>query len=734
MINRPLLFCLAYILALLSTSWLNFWPLLMVWLIGGTLVVLVLPSRWRLGPRWQEWLLAVMIALVAVCYFQWRLPYPGEDDISQRLIPVPDKSTNEFIQVKGKIKSEPRVTRSSNIQFWLEATEVDNQTVTGKVYVTVAPDKASKLSADQEVTIAGILYQPQKSSNPGGFDFSAYLARQGSFSALKAVKIKSSPSGEKPFWDVSWIADQIIASQVQGLGDQRGTLVASMVLGSQRVDLSYELRDQFLQAGLAHVLAASGFQVSFLLGVVLCLTRRLSLSLQFFIGLFTLLFYIGLTGVQPSVMRAGVMGFAALIALVTQRSVKPFGSLVLAATILLLIKPLWIWDLGFQLSFLATLGLIVTIPPLLKYLDWLPETVGTMVAIPVAASVWTLPLLMYVFSNVAIYSLISNIVAAPLVALISLGGMISACVALVWQSAGSAIGALLTYPTDWLIKVVEFFNTLPGSSLAVGQISLPVLLLVYGSFILICINPWCQRRWWLLGLFSLALVILPLLFQKATIAQQVKITVLAAKQEQVLVIQDRGKVAVINTGDADTARYTLLPFFNHQGINRIDCLISLETDYNHQKLWVGSNSQVLAPRQLLSSPVLTPLSPEKSISLPESQIKLVSAYPPILELQILGETWLLLGDTKQVPELYQLIQSDFTPDVLMWSGRSLKKEWLELIKPKVAIAFSSSVHPKTRERLEQLGIKLYWTGRDGALEWRKEKGKERFLDTTDLML
>lgn len=734
MINRPLLFCLAYILGLLSTGWLNFWSLLMVWLIGGIVVALVLPSRWRWGPRRQDWLIAAIIALAAVCYFQWRLPSPGEDDISQRLIPVPGKSTSEFIQVKGKIASEVRLTRSANLQFWLQATEVDKQTVTGKVYVTVAPDKAGKLSGDQEVTISGILYQPPKSPNPGGFDFSAYLARQGSFSALKAVKIEASGLVERPFWDVSWIADQIIATQVQGLGDRLGTLVASMVLGSRRVDLPYELRDQFLQAGLAHVLAASGFQVSFLLGVVLCLTRRLSLSLQFLIGLSTLFIYVGLTGVQPSVMRAAVMGFAVLIALVSQRSVKPFGSLVLAATILLLIKPLWIWDLGFQLSFLATLGLIVTIPALLKYLDWLPETVATMVAIPVAASVWTLPLLMYVFSNIATYSILSNIVAAPLVALISLGGMISACVAIVWRSGGSLIAALLTYPTDWLINVVEFFNSLPGSSLAVGKISLPVLLLVYGSFILICINPWCQRRWLLLGLFNVGLILLPLLSQKASLAEQVKVTVLAAKQEQVLVIQDRGKVAVINTGEGDTAKYILLPFLNHQGINTIDSLISLETDSNQQKLWVGSNSQTFAPRQLLATPFLSRLSPEKSIALPETQIKLVSAYPPILELQIPGETWLLLGDTKEVPELYQLIQSDFTPDVLMWSGRSLKKEWLELIKPKVAIALSSSVHAKTRERLEQQGIKLYWTGRDGALEWTKEKGLERFSDTTDIML
>jgi competence protein ComEC len=85
------------------------------------------------------------------------------------------------------------------------------------------------------------------------------------------------------------------------------------------------------------------------------------------------------------------MGCGALIGLVVQRKRKPLNSLLIAATLLLLFNPVWIWDIGFELSFLATLGLMVTVQPLIKRLDWLPPAIASLVAVPITASIWTLP-------------------------------------------------------------------------------------------------------------------------------------------------------------------------------------------------------------------------------------------------------------------------------------------------------------------------------------------------------
>ncbi|NJN29866.1 MAG: ComEC/Rec2 family competence protein [Synechococcales cyanobacterium RM1_1_8] len=133
------------------------------------------------------------------------------------------------------------------------------------------------------------------------------------------------------------------------------------------------------------------------------------------LGSGTLLGMLLLTGVQPSVLRAVLMGLGALTALVMRRKTKPLGALILTAVLLLLFNPLWIWDLGFQLSFLATLGLLVTVPPLMGRLDWLPTLFAGAIAIPLAATLWTLPLQLYHFGVAAPYGILVNLLVTPLV-------------------------------------------------------------------------------------------------------------------------------------------------------------------------------------------------------------------------------------------------------------------------------------------------------------------------------
>ncbi len=174
---------------------------------------------------------------------------------------------------------------------------------------------------------------------------------------------------------------RIVRSQLSQLNVPEGPLISAIALGKQAVDLPYNIRDYFVQAGLAHAIAASGTQVSMVLALVLALTRRFSKQLQFSFGVGALFLLVGLTGFEASVCRAALMGFGTLFALVLNRQVKPLGLLLIAATILLLVNPLWIWDLGFQLSFLATLGLIVTTPPLMAKLDWMPPAIASIVVV-----------------------------------------------------------------------------------------------------------------------------------------------------------------------------------------------------------------------------------------------------------------------------------------------------------------------------------------------------------------
>ncbi|NEP11436.1 MAG: DUF4131 domain-containing protein [Symploca sp. SIO2C1] len=771
------LLSLAYILGLLSTAILGFpiravsWEQYILLVIGfgvlGLLAAITLPRFWRTGPRPRLWLATGIVAALAVISFQMRIPQPASNEISKFVDLANGAVQGQVVTVQGKVESIPRQTRNQRSQFWLQAKQLNeiqgrddnaavSQGVRGQLYVTVPLLQATGLYPGQRIAITGLLYAPLPPKNPGAFDFQAYLARQGAFAGLSGLQITNYDPMPTKLWGWWKLRVRILRAQVRWLGSPTGQLVSTMVLGRRAVDLPYEIRDEFIAAGLAHVLAASGFHISLILGLVLGFTRRMSGRSQFIIGLSTLLIYVGLTGLQPSVMRAAIMGLGALIALLTQRKTKPLGSLLIAATILLLWNPLWIWDLGFELSFLATLGLLVTAPPLIKQLDWLPPALASLIAVPLAASLWTLPLQLYVFYTFAPYSLAVNIICTPLIALISIGGVLSAVTALILPLVGSTIAWFLEYPVQLLVWLVGFFNELPGSQVTVGKISLIQLLLLYGILCLSFINHKWRRRWWLVVLIGVTLVIIPVWQTKLA---QFQVTVLATAQEQVLVIQDQGKVTLVNSGEGETVTFTVLPFLQQQGVNQIDWAVAFDSESRLRSGWLEMlktlpiknfydtfQEQPVSSGSVTSSEARTFLSQlasavqsrqgnyqrvslGKEMPVGSTIMKLINTEPPVLQLQINNQTWLLLG--KLAPDAQkELVKTNNLPltEVLWFSGKSLTLELLQALQPKVVIASSNTLDPNTAQLLLESEIIFYFTGRDGAIQWTPHDGFETTLE------
>ena len=774
------------------------------------------------------WAVAGLLAFLASVYFAVRSPQPATNDIS-KLIPAGGNTQEVAVTVRGRVVSTPRLTRSGRSQFWLDTDLVSeinggeggvivNREVSGKLYVTVPLLQATGLYADNTIAVVGSLYKPQPPSNPGAFDFQAYLAREGAFVGLKGRQIdwrrenaiadvNRVNNKTAAFWDTSGMRaskiqamrQRIVRSQLSQLSVPEGPLISAIALGKQAVDLPYNIRDSFVQAGLAHAIAASGTQVSMVLALVLALTRRFSKQLQFGFGVGALFLLVGLTGFEASVCRAALMGFGTLFALVLSREVKPLALLLTAATILLLVNPLWIWDLGFQLSFLATLGLIVTTPPLMAKLDWMPPAIASIVVVPIAASVWVLPLLLYVFSVVSPYSILVNIIAAPLLWILSIGGMVSALAGLIFPPAGSVLAQLLDYPAKGLIAIAQYFSQLPGNSVAVGQVSVFQLIALYslicwvwigGSSATDSVTDVTDRRRkeekrrkpeavggkkqengrgnkgksrvvslpsfsaaWILPLavvMGIAIVVLPAWHVQASLFQ---VTLLATSNEPVFVIQDKGKVALINSGDENTVRFTVLPFLQQQGVNSLNFAIAthghlglsggwgkllerlpIKTFYDNNaptQIHRASNQDFMTAVQSRQG-VYFPLETNSKVDLGSTQLQFVNAEIPVVELLVGNRTWLLLGD--MIPEAQKKLAATGTlkpAQVLWWSGKALTAELLGAVGPQVAIASADEIDPETVAQLRQNKTQIFWTGRDGALQWTPAGGFKTTLESEE---
>jgi competence protein ComEC len=741
--QAAIFFCLAYIIGLLITfnPWVR-WGLIIV----AIPLALMLPKIWKKSPNWQFLLIAIAIAGCASFYLELRIPQLAANDISRYIPATAERGTAQFTIVQGTVDSYPHVTRNQNSQFWLNATQLNeiqgeqlrpvdvSRSVSGRVYVTVPLQSGTGLQPGVDVSITGTLYLPQANANPGGFSFRDYLRQSGGFAGMRGVQLRVPNESQTQQWSWGKLRARIVAAQVKWLDVPVGPLVTAMVLGADAVDLPFDLHDRFVRVGLAHALAASGFQVSLILNAILTLTRsRLSVVGQFNCGVIALLIFLGLTGFQPAVVRSVVMGMAVLISLRTQRQIEPLSSLFLAGTLLLIINPLWVWDIGFELSFLATLGLIVTVEPLQKKLDWIPPTIADLITVPLAASIWTLPIQLYVFKVFPLYSLPANILTSPLISIISIGGTIGALIGSIFPIAGSAISWILYLPTQLLIGIVDLFNYLPGTSFAVGQIGLWQLFALYGIIIGVWVMPKYQDRWRSATFVGILLVIIPLVVWKTT---ELQITALASNdspgkmlhQPQILAIQDRGQTILINTGNESVARFVVMPFLQQQAIDRIDTVIEFNCDPSARNSWQTLMSTISIQNFFrigeqsdnCSAIKFNPLPMGKSLKFDRIEITTIQTSPAIFQISIpeYQQKWLVIGEAKVDTSQIAIDLDKLVPvQTIYWLGGKLTEGSIAKMNPKIAIAATANPDPETIKLLERRKVRVYYTGRDGAIQW-----------------
>ncbi|WP_019502551.1 ComEC/Rec2 family competence protein [Pseudanabaena sp. PCC 6802] len=746
--------CLAFIVGTFASIYPDWTSSATVFGVGIALGLFV-PAIWRkrVPKRWI-WFLAALVAALACTYAQFRTPQPQANDISRF-------ATGAEVVVRGTVKESPSTTRSGRAKFILASEEVKlgenrSESVSGDVYATISLTQATGLVPGQVVRVSGRLYQPASPDHRSEFDFKKYLARSGIFAGLSGRSLEL--QGDSPTWGGWTIRSRMVRAHVSGAGVPEGVLLSSLVLGNRAVDLPNDLKDIFVDVGLACALAASGFQVSLILGTVLFLSRKSSPLQQFLRGTICLLGYLCLTGSAPSVARAVVMGFGGLIALVTQRRGRPLAWLALAAVILLIWQPMWIWDLGFQFSFLATFGLIATAEPIAKRLERIPPLFANTLAVLLAAYIWTLPLQLYTFGRISIYSIPANILTLPLVAIATIGGMLSGILGAIFEPLplGSAVSWLMFAPLHFTIALAQWIHTLPGAVTNAGTIHLWQMLVAYAILFSIWVHPWIKKIWLPAIIVAIAIIFVPIAVERGNLF---RVTLLATGQSPVMVVQQQGKTLLINSGDRQTATFTLLPFLQKAGLNQIDLAISTDPQLEVSEGWntilansitvqqfhdagagVASKEYAKMMQKLAAKGIsMNALELNTPIEFTDRvKLQLIHQSPGILRLQTAETTWLLLADADEKVQRVLLDKSNavsnLKADILWWDGGDIVPELLNAVQPTAAIASSPIVTDIVADTFARANIRLYWTGRDGAIEWTLENDIRSAKDSEDSKL
>lgn len=268
-----------------------------------------------------------------------------------------------------------------------------------------------------EITIKGQVNTPESSND---FNYKKYLSRFNIYSLAyhpKIFKLSEQNRGGTFKKTIFKSKNKIKETIELGLPEPESSLAKAIIVGDKK-GIPDELRDNFSKAGLSHIVAISGMHIGILTGIIMWLFLIIGLTRKsaFYLSVLFLIIYITLVGAPASAVRAGIMGFLVLLALNIGRLSKIINSLAFTAVILLVINPKLLRDdIGFQLSFLAIIGIIYFYPLLNKITDRFSKenkflkAIFGIINVSLSAQVFTTPIIFLNFHTISVISPISNL-------------------------------------------------------------------------------------------------------------------------------------------------------------------------------------------------------------------------------------------------------------------------------------------------------------------------------------
>ncbi len=388
---------------------------------------------------------------------------------------------------------EPPDYRDTYTNLRLQAQQVD----TAKEQYKVSGLLLARVGPNQEYHYGDILRLRGRLQTPPAdedFSYRDYLARQGIRSYMGAAEATVLPgSGGNPVVAVVYgLKERSLQNIYRLFLDPEASLLAGILLGVDSGLPSY-LEQAFNDTGTSHIIAISGFNIAVVAGIfVLLFSRLLGPRWGALAAVIGIVFYTFLVGASPSVVRAAFMGTLALLAAQLGRRQQGLNALALVAAWMALLNPLVLWDVGFQLSFFATLGLILYSEPFQAAVDrflarFFPAArahqsaslFGEFVLLTLAAQLTTLPIAAYHFKQISLVSFVANPFILPVQPAVMVLGGLAVSISLVLYPLGQ-LAAWIAWPlTAYTIRVVELFDSVPHGVIYLGGFSMAFVVLYY---------------------------------------------------------------------------------------------------------------------------------------------------------------------------------------------------------------------------------------------------------------
>lgn len=630
-------------------------------------------------------------------------------------------------------------------------------------------DSKEQLKIGNQICIYGEIQKFKPATNLGQFDEKRYYQSTGIDYKIYGKSWTIIDSNYNAFLDLLYrFKGKLVQVYQIVLPQENAALVSAMLLGEKAL-LGEEIKELYQENGITHILAISGMHVSLIGLSIYKVFSRVGLHqiIATILSIGTILSYGLLTNFSVSTNRAVLMLIVSLCGNLIGRTYDLLSSLAFCGFIILVQNPLAVYDIGFLLSFGAILGIGVVMP----ILDGLVDTMypnqfrglRRSIITCISVNIITIPILLYCFYEIPLYSLIVNLLIIPPMAIMTwlsiIGGIIG-CYSIPlarWMIGG------VHYILEWYELLCRFFQSLPGHMLVIGKPSL-VRVAIYYSILaisLILMKRYEKKRYGLI-LLLLIFIFIPKGHKNLTI------TFLDVSQGDGIYIRTPSDhIYFIDGGSSDVSKvgkYRLIPFLKASGIHQLDYVFITHFDQDHisgiKELCINDRIQI--EHIVLSSSVIQDEAYKEFVdlcnlyrihlvymkqgeTLKDGEVIFQCLYPPneysndsrndtslvlnlvyrefeglfVGDLEEQGEKWLLREKKQEQIDL--LSRYDVLKVGHHGSKYSSSMDFLEEIRPKMSIISCGEgnryghPHEETLERLGAIGSKVYITAEEGAI-------------------
>ncbi len=402
-----------------------------------------------------------------------------------------ENNVGNKVVISGVISDEPtRKEKQAILVVDFNNIIISSSTLAVSGKGIVSTDLYPELKYGDLISISGKLEKPVNISNSSsdvtsasGFDYVSYLGKDNIFYKIDFAKTKFISSGHGNIIKriLFKIKNSFISNLNKTIVEPEASLLSGILLGAKS-SIDKNTSDIFRSAGLSHIVALSGYNITVVADAIMKAFSFLPHIFGFLGGIIGIILFVIMAGASSTAVRAGVMALIVILAQITRRNYQAGRALIVAGLLMIIINPkILVFDISFQLSFLATIAIIYVAPILKTKFTFITEKFGMrdIISSTISAQILVLPLILYKMGLLSLVALPANILVLAFIPATMLFGFITGMLGFVW--------ILLSLPFAWIswvllayiIKVSDFFASLPFSSVNITWFSFSVMTVCY---------------------------------------------------------------------------------------------------------------------------------------------------------------------------------------------------------------------------------------------------------------